>query len=177
MSASACFTAAATGSMTGTRIRSRARVARPASGAPARIATSASRSAIASLARSTQRRPVRLARVLQRAEAAIERDDARAAAFEAVHRDAVAIPPAKRARESDDEESSAEHAGCQHRRLGDADHRKIEQFARAEKARIAESRKDRGVKPLAFPPASQERSRRRSEPRRGLRYRGTPAAP
>ena len=97
-----------------------------------------------------ERWPVRFARVLQRTEAAIERDNARTAAFEAVHRDAVAIPPAKRARESDDEELSAKHAGCQHRRLGDADHRKIEQFARAEEARIAEGRKDRGVKPLGF---------------------------
>ena len=97
-----------------------------------------------------KRRPVRFARVLQRTEAAIERDNARTTAFEAVHRDAVAIPPAERARESDDEELSAEHARCQHRRLGDADHRKIEQFARAEQARIAEGRKDRRVKPLRF---------------------------
>ena len=42
-----------------------------------------------------ERWPVRFARVLKGTEAAIERDNARTAAFEAVHRDAVAIPARK----------------------------------------------------------------------------------
>src|ERR1700733_2018350 len=93
-----------------------------------------------------KRRPVGFAGVPERTETAIETDDARTTAFEAVHDDAVAIPPAQRARKSDDEKLPAEHAGRKHRRLRDADHRKIEQFAGAEQAWITKSRKDRRVK-------------------------------
>ena len=64
---------------------------------------------------------------------------------EPVHVHAFLIPGTERPCECHDGEAPPQHAGSQHRGFSHADNRNIEEFARAEKARITERGDDGGV--------------------------------
>jgi hypothetical protein len=76
---------------------------------------------------------------VDRPEDFVERADGGAAAGESMPRDNLGEPRFQRAGEAHDTEGTAEHAGRQHCRFGHADHGKVEQFAGAAEAGIAES--------------------------------------
>ena len=80
----------------------------------------------------------------------VEHADRGAAARQPVPGDDLGEPRLERLGEAHDAEGAAERAGDQHRRLGHADHREIEQLARAAESRIAERGADRGIEGAAL---------------------------